>query len=321
MLAISYVGAIDGDDYYLDMSDESGWMHLYLFPIDGPAENNITLTSGEWEVRSILSIDTSREYVYYTSTKGHSTESHVYQTSYASLETEALVDDSVPAYWSASFSSAGGYYLLSYYGPDVPYQELYAVNDTAPLRTVISNSALIKQIAAYNLPNITYMEIGPVPGTDYMLNAMIQYPPNFDPTKKYPVILTPYGGPGAQEVSKTFKSPSWNQYISSDPELEYITYTVDNRGTGYKGRAFRAEVTEKLGVLEAEDQIWAANDLISRYDFVDADHIAFWGWSYGGFLTSKVLETQRNNSGPITLGRFDVYGTIHAYTNAESRWL
>lgn len=61
-------------------------------------------------------------------------------------------------------------------------------------------------------------------------------------------------------------------------------------------------MTEKLGVLEAKDQIWAANDMISRYDFVDADHIALWGWSYGGFLTSRVLETQGSDSGPITLG-------------------
>jgi dipeptidyl-peptidase-4 len=192
--------------------------------------------------------------------------------------------------------------MLSYEGPDVPYQELYAANETTTLRTVTSNAALLKQIANYNLPNITYTEIGPGPGTEYTLNAMTQYPRNFNPTKKYPVILTPYGGPGAQEVAKTFKAPSWNQYISSDPELEYITYTVDNGGTRYKGRAFRATVTEKLGVLEAKDQIWAANDPISRYELVDADHVALWGWSYGGFLTSKVLETQGLDAGPITLG-------------------
>ncbi|KAK3706857.1 Dipeptidyl peptidase 4 [Vermiconidia calcicola] len=303
LLSKRYVGTIDGDEtYYLDMSDASGWTHLYLFPVNGPATDNITLSSGEWEVRSVLSVDTERQCVYYTSTKGHSTESHVYNVSYATLETQALVDDSVAGYWDATFSSAGGFYILSYYGPDVPYQELYSVNASRPLRTITSNSKLVSQVSRYNLPNITYGEVGPLPGTNYTMNVMTQFPPNFDPPRKYPVLFTPYGGPGAQEITKTFKAPSWNQYISSDPELEYITYTVDNRGTVYKGRAFRATVTEKLGVLEARDQIWAARDLILRYDSVDADHVGMWGWSYGGFLTCKTLETQGSDAGPFTLG-------------------
>ena len=184
----------------------------------------------------------------------------------------------------------------------MPYQELYGINQTAPLQTITSNSKLLSQIENYDLPNITYTEIGPVPGTDYMLNLMIQTPPNFDPSKEYPIIFTPYGGPGAQEVTVGFKTPSWNQYISSDPELEYITYTVDGRGTGYKGRKFRATVTERLGILEAQDQIWAANQLISSCGYINTDHVAMWGWSFGGFLTAKVLETQGNDAGPFTLG-------------------
>ena len=302
MLAVQYVGPVGGDgEYYLDISDASGWTHLYLFPVDGPAEENITLTSGEWEVRSVVSVDTERQAVYYLSTQGHSTESHLYNVSFSG-DVEALVDDSVPAYWSASFSSSGGYYLLSYSGPDVPYQELYAINSTTPLRTVTSNEALLANLTEYSLPNISYTEIGPVPDTDYTLNTQIQLPPNFDASKKYPVLFTPYGGPGAQEVNKAFVTPSWNQYISSDPELEYITVTIDNRGTGYKGRAFRATVTKRLGVLEAQDQIWAAEYLCDQYEWMDAEHVALWGWSYGGFLTSKVLETQGSDAGPFALG-------------------
>jgi dipeptidyl-peptidase-4 len=99
LLAINSVGAIDGNEtYYLDMSDASGWTHLYLFPVDGPASDNITLTSGDWEVRSILNIDTERQCIYYTSTKGHSSGNHVYNTSCATLEAQALVGDSIVAY-------------------------------------------------------------------------------------------------------------------------------------------------------------------------------------------------------------------------------
>ncbi|KAH9997388.1 dipeptidyl peptidase IV N-terminal region-domain-containing protein [Xylariaceae sp. FL0662B] len=297
-LGIQFVGPLNGSsgDYYLDLSDESGWQHLYLYAVDGSSA--IALTTGEWEVDSVLKVDTDHELIYYTSTQADSTERHVYSVSYSTLESKALVDDTIPAVWSASFSSGGGYYILSYSGPDVPYQELYAINDTtAPIRTITSNEVLWNTIQEYNLPNITYFTL--VHPDGYSLNVMERLPPNFDPAKKYPVLFTPYGGPGSQEISKSFQSIGWNAYISSDPELEFITYTVDNRGTGYKGRAFRSLVASHLGEFEAEDQIWAARELSSRNSFVDTEKIGIFGWSYGGYLSAKVVEA---DSGVFTLG-------------------
>ncbi|KAI1410414.1 dipeptidyl peptidase IV N-terminal region-domain-containing protein [Hypoxylon sp. FL1857] len=297
-LGIQFVGPVNGSsgDYYVDVSDESGWQHIYLYAVDGSSVT--ALTQGEWEVASVLKVDAERELVYYTSTQADSTERHVYSVSYSTLESKALVDDAVPAVWSASFSSAGGYYILSYAGPDVPYQELYAINDTAtPLRTITSNEDLWNKLQDYNLPNITYFTLDHPDG--YSLNVLERLPPNFDPGKKYPVLFTPYGGPGSQEVSKSFQSIGWNAYISSDPELEFIQYTVDNRGTGFKGRAFRARVASNLGEFEAADQIWAAQELASRNSFIDAEKVGIFGWSYGGYLSAKVVEA---DSGVFTLG-------------------
>ncbi|KAJ3553279.1 hypothetical protein NPX13_g10921 [Xylaria arbuscula] len=123
-IAIQYVGSINGSSttYYVDLSDESGWQHIYLYAADGSSSK--ALTSGDWEVVGILKVDTTRELVYFTSTEHDSTDRHVYSISYSSGEKTALVDDTVAASWSASFSSGGGYYILSYNGPDVPYQEL-----------------------------------------------------------------------------------------------------------------------------------------------------------------------------------------------------
>jgi dipeptidyl-peptidase-4 len=290
-LAVTYIGAVSNTssygstDYYLDLSDESGWAHLYLFSVDGG--DKIALTSGEWEVTAILKIDAKRSLIYYASTEHHSTERHVYSVSYKTGEKTALVDDTVPAYWTASFSSGGGYYVLRYSGPDVPYQELYSVNSTKPLRTIVDNKNLWNTLQTYNLPNITYLELQHPDG--FSLNAMLRLPPTFDPSKKYPLLLIPYGGPGAQEVSKAFNALNWKAYITSDPELEYITLTVDNRGTGFKGRAFRSLVTSNLGDLESQDQIWAAKQFANN-SWVDSDHIGIWGWSYGGYLSSKVVE-------------------------------
>ncbi|OTB10080.1 hypothetical protein K445DRAFT_323385 [Daldinia sp. EC12] len=297
-IGIQFVGSINGStgEYYIDVSDESGWQHIYLYAVDGSSAT--PLTQGQWEVTAVLKVDNKRELIYYTSTQADSTERHIYSVSYSTLKSESLVDPTIPAVWSASFSSGGGYYILSYAGPDVPYQELYAINDTSkPLRTITSNDALWNKIQEYNLPNITYFTLDHPDG--YSLNVLERLPPNFDPAKKYPVLFTPYGGPGSQEVLKSFESIGWNAYISSDPELEYIQYTVDNRGTGYKGRKFRALVASHLGEFEAADQIWAAQELASRNSFIDAEKVGIFGWSFGGYLSAKVVEA---DSGVFTLG-------------------
>ncbi|KAJ6263347.1 Seprase [Drechslerella dactyloides] len=296
-IAITYVGPVNHrrtrttkPDYYVDMSDHTGWNHLYLYPVEGGKA--IALTSGEWEVTAILHVDDVKQLIYFQSTKQHSTSRHVYSVSYKTSTVTPLVDDSVPASYSASFSSGGGYYLLSYNGPDVPYQELYAANATKPIRTVTDNRALYDKLQEYQLPQITYMDLPHPDG--WTLNVMQRLPAKFDPKKKYPLLFIPYGGPGAQQVSQSFSSINWNAYIASDPELEFITWTVDGRGTGYKGRKFRAAVTGHLGEFEAADQIFAAREAARMHSFVDADKIGMWGWSFGGYLGAKVLEA---NSG------------------------
>ena len=297
--AIQYVGAVESrgnESYYVDLSDESGWMHIYLYPVSGGKP--VQLTSGEWEVASILKVDAERGAVSYSATTKHSTERHVYSVSLEDGEITGLVDDEVAGYWSASFSSGGGYYILNYLGPDVPYQELYAANDTSePLSTIEDNSAFIDTIGEYKLPNITYFELEHPDG--YSLNVMQQLPPDFDPTCKYPVLFTPYGGPNSQEVSKRFNPLDWEAYISSDPELKYVVYKVDNRGTGFRGRKYRSTVARQLGKLEPLDQIWAAEQLTERNGWLDKDRVGMWGWSYGGYLTAKTLEV---DSGVFSLG-------------------
>lgn len=298
-LAISFVGPLNGSGnktYYVDLSDESGWAHIYLYPVQGGEA--IQLTKGDWEVSAILSIDTERSLIYYSAAKRHSTERHVYKVSWKTMNITPLVDDEEPAYYSASFSSGGGYYILSYSGPEVPYQELYATNSTSkPLRTIEDNAEFKESIADLTLPNATFFELKHPDG--YAMNVMEVLPANFDPSKKYPVLFTPYGGPNSQTVAKRYPSLDWNMYISSDPELEYITYTVDNRGTAMRGRKYRSTVTSQLGKLEPLDQVWAAEQLIKKNNFIDANRIGMWGWSYGGYLTAKTLEV---DSGVFTFG-------------------
>ncbi|KND91862.1 putative dipeptidyl peptidase 4 [Tolypocladium ophioglossoides CBS 100239] len=297
-MAIQYVGSLEGSHnktHYVDLSDASGWQHIYLYPVDGGKPTR--LTSGDWEVTSILFVDARRSLVYDSATTRHSTERHVYSVSYATNKIFPLVDDKVAAVFSADFSSQGGYYILSYRGPDVSYQELYASNSTKPLRTITSNANVYKAIAEYSLPNITYFELKHPDG--FSLNVRQMLPPKFDPSKRYPVLFNPYGGPNSQSVDKSFQPYGWNAYIASEPELQFITYVVDNRGTGLKGRKFRSAIASHLGRLEPQDQIWAAQQLIAQSSFIDADHVGMWGWSFGGYLTAKTIEA---DSGVFTFG-------------------
>ncbi|MBE3041638.1 S9 family peptidase, partial [Candidatus Bathyarchaeota archaeon] len=289
-LAIQYVGALEShgnQSYYLDLSDESGWVHIYLYPVDGGEP--VQVTSGEWEVASILNVDAAQGLISYVAASHHSTERHIYTVSLKDNKTTPLVDDEVAAYWSASFSSGGGFYVLNYQGPDVPYQELYASTDTTtPIRTIEDNADFIETISEYNLPIITYFDLEHPDG--YTLSVMQQLPPNFDPAKKYPVLFTPYGGPNSQEVTKTHRPLDWEAYISSETELQYVVYKVDNRGTGFRGREYRSFVAGQLGKLEPRDQVWAAEKLVKENTFLDGDRVGMWGWSYGGYLTAKTLE-------------------------------
>lgn len=272
--AIKYVGKLDnsGPAYYLDTSDEDGWSHIYLYPVDGGKPKQ--LTSGKWEVRSIDKINRKTGIVYFSSAEVHPTEAHIFSVSMLTGEKKALVNLDTGS-WGASYSRGGQYVALNYAGPSTPYQRLYYANktDNEAITTLANNTELDRTLTHYALPTIKYLDLQHPKG--YNLSAMIQFPPNFSESKKYPVLLTPYGGPGSQEVEKKFQVPSWKAFISSHEALEYITYTVDNRGTGFRGRDFRNAYYKTQGTVDVEDQIWATKELMKN-PWVDADHIGIW---------------------------------------------
>ncbi|PWW77994.1 hypothetical protein C7212DRAFT_276799 [Tuber magnatum] len=292
--AITYVHGLSTPSY-VDISDHSGWPHIYLYPVFGGEPT--ALTSGNWAVSDIISIDAVRGLVHYQSTERDSTERHIFTVSLEGKNKIPLVDITKEGYYTASFSSGGGYYILNYNGPNLPWQELRSINSDTPIRVINDNASLKEKLSAYSLPEISWSTLKHPDG--YELNFLERLPPNFRKGKKYPVLFDIYGGPGSQYTAKTFRrAVGFNAYLGSDPELEYIVVSVDNRGTGYRGRKFRTMVVGQLGKLEAEDQVWAAREYAKRH-YVDAEKIAIWGWSYGGYLTGKVLEL---DSGVFSLG-------------------
>lgn len=296
-------------DGYIDTVIHEGYDHLaYFAPLENPEP--VMLTKGNWEVVAAPSaVDLDRNLVYFVATKEAPTQRHVYQVKLDGSNLRSLTDTSGPGYFAISFSEGAGYALLSSKGPAVPWQAVINTQgDEVKYETVIeNNSRLTEMVEKYALPAEVYSNIT-VDG--FTLQVVERRPPHFNPAKKYPVLFFLYGGPGSQTVDRKF-TVDFQSYIASS--LGYIVVTVDGRGTGFIGREARCIVRGNLGHYEAHDQIEAAKMWASK-GYVDESRMAIWGWSYGGFMTLKVLEQDAGQTfqygmavAPVTDWRF--YGT------------
>ncbi|KAF2151329.1 hypothetical protein K461DRAFT_171459 [Myriangium duriaei CBS 260.36] len=298
-------------DGYIDTIIHQGYDHLAYFAPLGNSTPTL-LTSGEWEVVNAPSaLDLTNNLVYFVSTKEHSTQRHVYSVKLDGTGMVPLTDTSAIAYYDISFSAGAGYALLSYKGPNIPWQRVISTpshNGTVDI-TVEDNPALRDLASRTELPIEVYQTIN-VDG--YELNLVERRPPHFNPKKKYPVLFYLYNGPGFQEVDRKF-TINFQSYIAS--ALGYIVVTLDGRGTGYRGRATRTIIRGNIGHYESHDQIAAAKMWAAK-SYVDASRLAIWGWSYGGYLTLKTLEQDAGETfkygmavAPVTDWRF--YDSIY----------
>jgi dipeptidyl aminopeptidase len=215
----------------------------------------------------------------------------------------ALTDADTEGMYSVSFSPLAQYYQLTYSGPEIPHQSVLSTTDPSFHLLLEDNPHLNTTLKKFDLPQHEY---GTIKVDGYTLNYREIRPPNFDGSgaTKYPILFHCYGGPGSQTVSKRY-SVDWHSWLASEPRLEYITIEVDGRGTGFMGRKTRVGVRGKLGQLESYDQAAAArsstpptflptytnNSMWKSKDYVNPEKVALWGWSYGGFLTLKTIES------------------------------
>lgn len=297
-------------DGYIDTVIVDGYDHLaYFEPIEATSPKTI-LTRGEWEVVAAPSaVDLSSGTVYFVATKKDPTERHVYSVKLDGSNFKSITDESTDGYYSVSFSTGGGYLLLSYKGPDVPWQKLLSLREGTET-TLQENADLKKMLDRYKIPETIWEQI--TLEKDLVVNTFEIRPSDFDPNKKYPVLFHLYQGPGSQTVDKRF-SIGFETYVASRKDA--IIVSVDGRGTGFMGRKFRAIVRDNLGYWEAHDQILAAR-IWAKKSYVDPSRIAIWGWSYGGYMTLKTLEQDGGKTfsygmavAPVTDWRF--YDSIY----------
>lgn len=276
---------------YVDTVIHDGYDHLaYFTPLDNP--DPIHLTIGKWEVVEAPSaIDLKKNLVYFIATKESSIQRHVYSVKLDGTELQPITDTSIEGYFDVSFSTGGGYALLTYKGPDIPWQKVISTpsNSDNFENLIEDNQAIAKLAAETEIPIEIYQTVR-LGGFD--LNVVERRPPHFDESKMYPVVFFLYGGPMSQTVDKKF-SVDFQSYLASN--LGYIVVTVDGRGTGFLGREARCIIRGHIGYFEAQDQIDTAK-IWAQKKYVDADRMAIWGWSYGGFMTLKTLELDGGNT-------------------------
>jgi dipeptidyl-peptidase-4 len=270
------------------LSERSGWTHLYLFPRAGGAPR--ALTSGAFDVLGVSRVDTVGGWVYYTASPDDPTQRYLYRVSLRRPSAPQRVTPATSAGVNGyNVSPSGRYATHSYSRFGVPpTTTLVSLPDHRALRTFNDNERLKAKVRGLRLgaSEFTQVDIG----DGIRLNAYLIKPPGFDPSRRYPVFFTVYGGPGSQTVMDSWGGANylWHQMLA---QKGYIVASVDNRGTGARGRAWRKIIYRQMGVVETRDQAAAAR-AIGRLPYVDSTRIGIWGWSYGGFMALNTITQQ-----------------------------
>lgn len=305
-------------DGYVDTIIHDGYNHLAYFTPPAASEPATVLTSGKWQVVDApAAVDLQHNSVYFLATIRSPTERTLCAVGLDGREFKEvapLPSSSEPAYYGVDFSPRAEHAILTYHGSGIPFQSLVTLSPGGVVGDIKleENSHLAETIMQdlYDFPQEIYHTI-PVRGDSGQLELSVveRLPPGFNSLRRYPTIFYMYGGPGSQTVNCKFKV-DFQTYLAS---RGYVVVTVDGRGTGFHGRSFQCIVRDRIGHFEALDQI-AVGNIWKRRGYVDVDRMAVWGWSFGGFLTLKVLEMDAGETfqygmavAPVTDWRY--YGT------------
>ena len=269
------------DNSFIWTSEMDGYNHIYHYSKDGKLINQVT--KGAWEVTEYYGFDEKNSTVFYQSVENGSINRDVYSIRINGKNKKRLTQNEGTN--AADFSADFTYFINTFSNATTaPEYTLHTAKDGKLVKIIKDNTALEKQLQAYNLPAKEFSTIA-VNGND--LNMWMIKPTDFDESKTYPLFLYQYSGPGSQSVENKWNSANdyWYYYLA---QQGYIVACVDGRGTGFKGAEFKKVTQNELGKYEVEDQIQAAKQL-GALDYIDQNRIGIWGWSYGGFMSSNAL--------------------------------
>ncbi len=273
----------NSNDKFIWLSKRDGWNHLYLYDINGNLIKQ--LTKGEYEVTEIIGFDKDVTNLYYLSTEQSPLERHAYKLNINSLTKEKLTEEKGT---NEMFYGGGEYYIIKLNSINTP-NKITLKNLNSKTNTEMLNAENPLKDYAISYPKIIKLS----DKDKFDLYARIILPTDFDSTKKYPVIFYVYGGPHSQEVTDRWiygRYDMWFQYMA---EKGFIIFSIDNRGTSFRGNKFAQATFRQLGTTEVEDQMRGVSYL-KTLPYVDTTRFGVYGWSYGGFMTTSLMLKTNN---------------------------
>jgi dipeptidyl-peptidase-4 len=266
-------------------SEKDGWRHLYQVSLEGKGE--VLITKGEFDVIDLKHINPKEGYVYYLASPENATQKYLYKSKLNGKgKNELLSPESLKGTHDYSFSSNGSYAQHSFSNHYTPRtEEFIAVADHKALTEEESIVANVENIE--EKPIVEFFTITTSDGIE--MDGWMVKPTNFDPGKKYPVVFYVYSEPAGTTVTDTYSAGRNGLYQGNMADDGYIYISLDNRGTpAPKGRQWRKSIYRKIGVVNIQDQAMAAREIL-KWDFVDSERVAVWGWSGGGSATLNLM--------------------------------
>lgn len=265
-------------------SERSGRNHLYLYDLNGKLINPIS--RGEWGVDNVLAVDEKAGKVYVSSNRDAVIDKQTYALALNGSTADKPARISKGDGWhEAAFAGNGKIFVDTYSSPTTPPQVSIRRADGAMVEWLQHNELNASHPFASYLPDLLPTEFGTIKAHDgQTLHYSMIKPANFDATKKYPVFLFTYGGPHSQRVTRTWGN-YFDQYMA---QQGFVVFRLDNRGSSRRERQFTDVIYNNLGKNEVEDQVTGI-DWLAQQSFVDAKRVGVFGWSYGGFMTLRLL--------------------------------
>ena len=269
------------DNSFIWTSEKDGNNHIYHYDKSGKLINKIT--KGDWEVTNYYGFNPKSKRIYFQSTENGSVNRDVYSIKADGSKKMRLTQKEGTN--NADFSADYTYFINTYNSTSTPNEfTLHNAENGKLVRKIKDNSALVTLSEEFEF---SPKELSTIDINGNTLNMWTIKPTDFDPSKKYPLLMYQYSGPGSQTVSNSYAGSNdyWYQMLAN---MGYFIVAVDGRGTGFKGAAFKKVTQNELGKYELEDQISAAKKL-GELPYIDSERIGIWGWSYGGFMSTNAI--------------------------------
>lgn len=279
-------------DGFLKITEEDGWRHVYRVSATTGEKQNLTL--GNFDIVSLVHVDETNGWLYFTAPDGAPTESYLFKAplNHELSDAERQPQRLTPAQWKGSnryrIADNGKIAMHTHSAFRVPpSHEIIELPTHKTVQTLEDNSALKEKISQLPLADVEFFQVPSYDGL--LLDGYLMKPHNFNPKKKYPLIFYVYGEPAGQTAKNSWGGSRslWHDYLTTQG---FLVASIDNRGTkSPRGRDWRKQIYRRIGTLAAKDQMSALDEMSKRWTFIDRERVGIWGHSGGGSMTLNML--------------------------------